>query len=181
MLILYFRSIKRKIVSYNMKLFNILWLRRKDSNLQPLGYEPSELPSCSTPRRLPQAAVIYFIERQGIVKSACRSAQSGWCGTAVTNVRICAGAGWRRVGCLREDSLAQRPMPGITGPTLRSVRPARSYFSRHQTHIRSTGIMEPCLSRFQAACPHVPSLTPSAFSRWRNPKLSASACARCAW
>ena len=44
-LILYFRSIKRKIVSYNMKLFNILWLRRKDSNLQPLGYEPSELPS----------------------------------------------------------------------------------------------------------------------------------------
>ena len=45
MLILYFRSIKRKIVSYNMKLFNILWLRRKDSNLQPLGYEPSELPS----------------------------------------------------------------------------------------------------------------------------------------
>src|SRR6202000_2801963 len=27
-----------------------LW-RGQDSNLRPLGYEPSELPSCSTPRR----------------------------------------------------------------------------------------------------------------------------------
>jgi hypothetical protein len=30
----------------------LLELRGQDLNLRPLGYEPSELPNCSTPRRL---------------------------------------------------------------------------------------------------------------------------------
>jgi hypothetical protein len=41
-----------KLNLYHTDIFNKDWLRDLDLNQGPSGYEPDELPGCSTPRRL---------------------------------------------------------------------------------------------------------------------------------
>ena len=47
-------------------LNGINWYRGKDSNLRPSGYEPDELPDCSTPRSLHPAEIAGYSSYLGI-------------------------------------------------------------------------------------------------------------------
>ncbi len=45
------RSHQREKPSKSLNLLGFQWLRGEDLNLRPSGYEPDELPDCSTPRQ----------------------------------------------------------------------------------------------------------------------------------
>ena len=54
----------KKVDVTEIRYIHSIWLRRQDLNLRPPGYEPDELPNCSTPRYTidPSRLIYYNIE-----------------------------------------------------------------------------------------------------------------------
>ena len=62
---------KEKVDSFRysrIKTINLIWLRRRDLNPRPPGYEPDELPDCSTPRYFAFVSPIIIPHRRRCVK-----------------------------------------------------------------------------------------------------------------
>src|SRR5664279_2798268 len=76
----------------------VVWLRGQDLNLRPLGYEPNELPDCSTPRH-PSPWIVAFPrpKSRGVhVKTAATSAIGPSLRTTIGHAPCLDGA-WRSV------------------------------------------------------------------------------------
>ena len=51
----------KKVDATKIRYIHLIWLRRQDLNLRPPGYEPDELPNCSTPRYgIDPSRLIYY-------------------------------------------------------------------------------------------------------------------------
>ena len=94
-------------LSYAPKAFQEGWLRGRDLNPRPLGYEPNELPDCSTPRHPNIRALIVGLGRFELPTS--------------------------RLSGVRSNQLSYRPVPlprAVFRPQKRATLPKRaSYLS----------------------------------------------------
>ena len=124
--------------------FEILggWLRGRDLNPRPLGYEPNELPDCSTPRqgqtKHPESSQFQSPDSSGNITSNPKS--------KIGNLNSLVGLGrielpTSRLSGVRSNQLSYRPKTLLRIPFIRTsgrIWPQKKSHTSHQVRSVST-------------------------------------------